>query len=93
MVPIRCGKINLNGILDGILATRATFHLRYHGLPLSVWIHGRANFQYLENKCAGKLLTWNVRYPTTTSRTSIIKSVIASQVLFYLTHLCVPLEL
>jgi mannosylglycoprotein endo-beta-mannosidase len=37
VVPIRCANINLDEILEGILATRASFPLRYLGLPLSVW--------------------------------------------------------
>ena len=37
VVPIRCAAINLDDILEGIPAKRATFPMRYFGLPLSVW--------------------------------------------------------
>jgi hypothetical protein len=37
VVPIRCGDINLDDILEGIPAARTTFPMRYLGLPLSVW--------------------------------------------------------
>jgi hypothetical protein len=90
MVPIRCGKINLNDILEGILAARASFPLRYLGLPLSVWCLKLVDFQHLEDKCAGKLPTWNGKYIAMAGRASLIKSVIASQAIYYLTPLALP---
>jgi hypothetical protein len=55
VVPTRCGNIDLNDVLEGIPATRATFPLRYLGLTHSVWSLRRRDFQHLEDKCAGIL--------------------------------------
>jgi hypothetical protein len=59
VVPIRCNDIDLDDVLDGVPATRGTFPLRYLGLPLSIWSLRRRDFQFLEDKCIGKLPTWN----------------------------------
>jgi hypothetical protein len=59
VVPITCQNIDLDDVLDGISATRATFPLRHLGLPLSVWCLRCRDFQHLEDKCAEKLPTWN----------------------------------
>lgn len=46
MVPIRCGALNLDDILQGVPAARASFPLRYLGLPpvaepgFSYWVFG-----------------------------------------------------
>jgi hypothetical protein len=37
VAPIRCGEIDLDDVLQDIPATRASFPLRYLGLPLSIW--------------------------------------------------------
>jgi hypothetical protein len=64
VVPIRCRNIDLDAVLEGVPATRASFPLRYLGLPLSVWCLRRRDFQLLKDKCAGKLPTWNGKYVT-----------------------------
>ena len=90
VVPIRCGAVNLDDILEGIPAKRASFPMRYLGLPLSVWCLRRVDFQHLEDKCAGKLPTWNGKYIATAGRTALVKAVIASLAIFYLTSLIIP---
>jgi hypothetical protein len=82
VVPIRCGNIDLDDILDGIPATRASFPLRYLGLPLSVWSLRRRDFQQLEDKCAGRFPTWNGKLINMAGRVSLIKSVLASQAIY-----------
>jgi hypothetical protein len=67
VVPIKCGNIDLDNIIEGIQATRVYFPWKYLGLPLSVWQHKRVEFQNLEDKCAGKLPTWNGKYVTSGS--------------------------
>jgi hypothetical protein len=37
VAPIHCGNVDLAYILEGMPASRATFPMRYLGLPLSVW--------------------------------------------------------
>jgi hypothetical protein len=48
------------------------------------------DFQHLEDKCAGKLPTWNGKYIAMADQASLIKSVIASQAIYYLTPLDLP---
>jgi hypothetical protein len=45
------------------------------------------DFQHLEDKCVGKLPTWIGKFITMAVRTSLVKSVIASQAIFHLTSL------
>jgi hypothetical protein len=90
VVPIRCENIDLDDILDGIPATRASFPLRYLGLPLSVWSLRRRDFQHLEDKCAGKLPSWNGKLINMAIRVSLVKSVLASQAIYHLTPLFIP---
>jgi hypothetical protein len=59
VVPIWCWNVDLDDVLEGIPATRASFPLHYLGLSLSVWCLWRRYFQLIEDKCAGKLPTWN----------------------------------
>jgi mannosylglycoprotein endo-beta-mannosidase len=68
VVPIRCGDVDLDDILQGMPATRASFPLRYLGLPLSVRALKRVDFLHLEDKCVGKLPTWNGKLITTAGR-------------------------
>ena len=70
---------------------QSTFPIRYLGLPLSVHRLKRADIQYLEDKIAGKLPTWHGRdIITTISRTTLVKSVLAAQLVFPLTILVFP---
>jgi hypothetical protein len=58
VAPIRCGNVDLQGILQAFSAIPATFPLKYLGLPLSVQRLKRIHFQNLEDKVAGKLVPW-----------------------------------
>jgi hypothetical protein len=40
VVLIRCGNVDIDDVLEGIPASRASFPLRYLGLSLSVWSLG-----------------------------------------------------
>jgi hypothetical protein len=90
VVPIRCGNLDLDGILHGIPAKREAFPFRYLGLPLTVRCLKRGDIQHLEDKCAGKLPNWNGKYITAAGRAALVKSVIASQAIYYLTPLSIP---
>jgi hypothetical protein len=90
VVPIRCGNLDLDDILHGITAVRESFPLRYLGLPLTVGCLKRSNIQHLEDKCTGKLPTWSGKYITTAGHAALVKSVIASQAIYYLTPLSIP---
>jgi hypothetical protein len=78
VVLIRCDLINLNDVLEGIPASRASFPLKYLGLPLSVRCLRRRDFKHLEDKCVNKLPTWNGNLITTAGRAALVKSVITS---------------
>jgi hypothetical protein len=51
------GDIDLDGLLSGLPVTHPSFLMMYLGLPLSVWHLKRVDFQPLEDKMAGKLVT------------------------------------
>ena len=90
VVPIRCSHLNLGHTLQSLPATRATFPVKYLGLPLSVWRLRKVDFQYLEDKAASKLATWDGQNITTIGRTTLVKSVISSQAIYSITPLIVP---
>jgi hypothetical protein len=57
VVPVHCGNINLDDVLEGLVAVHTTFLVRYFGLPLSIFLLLRVDFQHLENKDAKKIPT------------------------------------
>jgi hypothetical protein len=90
VVLIRCGQIDLDEVLEGILVTRDSLPLQYLGLPLSVWSLRRRGFQHLEDKCAEKLPTCNGKFIAMVGRVSLVKLVIATQAIYHLTPLSIP---
>jgi hypothetical protein len=71
---------------------RTTFPMKYLGLPLSVSRLKRIHFQPLEDKVAGKLVPWIGKHVIMAGRSSIIKSVLTSIAIYYITILNVPVE-
>jgi hypothetical protein len=59
VVHIRCDDINLDEVLHGLPVVRASFTLKYLGLPLSIWHFRRDDFQNLEDKVVSKLPSYN----------------------------------
>lgn len=55
VAPIRCNHINLENTLQNFPTTMTTFHIRYLGLPLSVWTLKKVDFQYLLDKVGASL--------------------------------------
>jgi hypothetical protein len=90
VVPIRCSEIDLDSILHGFPALRASFPIRYLGLPLSVHRLRSGDFQYIVDKMASKLPIGQGKYVTTAGRVALVKSVIASQAIYPLTVLPLP---
>jgi mannosylglycoprotein endo-beta-mannosidase len=90
VVPIRCHQINLDDVLGGLPVEQASFPFKYLGLPLSIWRLRKTDFQNLEDKAAGKIPTWNGRFITAAGRTTLVKSVLASQSIYHLTPLVIP---
>nr|XP_020200448.1 uncharacterized protein LOC109786280 [Aegilops tauschii subsp. strangulata] len=90
VVPIRCRGINLSSLLQNLPAARATFPLKYLGLPLSVWKLKAVDFQFLVDKVASKLVPWDGQNITSIGRATLVKSVLSSQSLYFITSLIVP---
>lgn len=65
--------------------------MRYLGLPLSVWQLKNVDLQCLEDKVAGKLVTWEGQKITTIGHTTLVKSMITSQVARFITPLVITL--
>jgi hypothetical protein len=90
ITPIRCEEVDLDAVLEGMPASLSPFPVRYLGLPLTVTCLKRADLQHLEDKCAGKLPTWNGNLITAPGRSALVKLVIASQAIHHLTPLAIP---
>lgn len=85
VAPIRCSGIDLSAVLQCFPAVRSSFPMRYLGLPLSVHRLRRSDFQHLEDKIAGKLVTWQGKFITAAGRATLVKSVISAQPTYHLT--------
>ena len=85
-----CRLCLLDEILHELPASRASFPVKYLGLPLSVWQLKRVDCQYLEDKVAGNLVSWEGGNITTKGRCVLVKSVLTSQVIFHATSLTIP---
>ena len=77
-------------ILGNMSATRTTFPVKYLGLALSEWQLKKVDFQYLKDKAAGKLVSWEGQNITMIGRTALVKSVLCSQAVYSITPLIVP---
>jgi hypothetical protein len=84
--------MELEDILQAFPASRVNFPMKYLGLPLSVTRLKRIHFQPLEDKVARKLVPWIGKHVTMAGRTSLVKAVLTSIVIYYNTMLEIPLE-
>jgi hypothetical protein len=87
VTPISCDRIDLDTILANLPLTRASFPIKYLGLPLTPRRLRKIDFQRLVDKAAGKLSTWNGRNLTQAGRASLVKSVLSSHPVYLLTVL------
>lgn len=78
----------LTSTLD--LSSKICFPVIYLGLLLSVWQLKEVNFQFLERKVAAKLVLWEGNNITAIWRTALVKFVLSSQAVYYMTLLVVP---
>ena len=90
VVPIRCRHLQLDNILQNFPAARASFPIKYLGLPLSVWRLKVQDFQFLVDKAASKLVPWDGQNITAIGRAALVKSVLSSQAIYFITPLVVP---
>jgi hypothetical protein len=84
VVPIRCQDIDL----DDVLSSLPDLPL----LPYDVsWRLKRVDFQPLEDKMVGKLVTWDGKNINAAKHGAFVKSILTSQEIFHPTPLNVPL--
>jgi len=87
VTPIRCEGIDLDDVLADFQAVRASFPIRYLGLPLSIRRLRRVDFQLLIDKVAARLSVWRGRNITQAGRVTLTKAVLSSQPVYLLTAL------
>ena len=93
VAPIRCEGIDLEDVLQAFPASQTSFPMKYLGLPLSVKGLKRCHFQHLEDRVAGKLVPWIGRHATMAGRLVLVKAVLTSIVIYYITVLRIPVEM
>jgi hypothetical protein len=64
--------------------------MKYLGLPLAIKRLKRIHFQPLEDKVATKLIPWMGKHVTMASHSALVKSVLTSIVIYYVTVLNIP---
>jgi hypothetical protein len=88
VVPIRWQDANLDDVLHGLPVSRASFPIKYLGLPSS---HGleikESQLSSLEDKMDEKLVTGDGKNINVVGRGALVKSVLTSQAIFHLTPL------
>jgi hypothetical protein len=87
VTPISCDSIDLDAVLANLPLARASFPIKYIGLPLTPRRLKKIDFQPLVDKAAGKLSTWNGRNLTQAGCVYLVKSVLSSQPVYLLTVL------
>jgi hypothetical protein len=85
VVPIRCNGFNITPVLMNLLAKRTQFPIKYLGLPLTT-----VDFQPLVDKMVAKFNSWNDRNLNYARRLTLVKAVLTSQVVYFLTALRAP---
>jgi hypothetical protein len=66
--------------------------MRYLGIPLSVTRLKRVHFLPLEDKVTIKFIPWIAKHVTMAERANLIKSVLTSIAIYFITILDVPME-
>lgn len=90
VAPIHCANVDLDDILQSFPATRAAFPLRYLGLPLSTHKLKKSDCQFLVDKVARKLPPWQGWNINIAGRTTLVKSVLSSLAIYFITALNIP---
>ncbi|KAE8773916.1 hypothetical protein D1007_53780 [Hordeum vulgare] len=90
VVPIRCSRVRLGHVLQSVPATRTSFLMRYLSLPLLIWQLKNMDIQFLEDKVASKLATWEGQNITTIGRATLVRYMTTSHVIYFITPRVVP---
>jgi len=93
IAPIRCEGIDLDDVLADFKAVRATFPMKYLGLPLSIRRLRKVDLQPLVDKAASRLSGWRGRNISQAGRATLTKSVLSSQAIYLLTALNITKEI
>lgn len=74
VVPIRCGQVNIDEVLDGLPLERASFPLKYLGLPLSIGRLRKEDFQHLEGSSKNSYLERQIHHDGGPHRSCQVRS-------------------
>lgn len=84
ITPIRCVGIDIQEILRVFPANITGFAMKYLCLPLVVSKLKKVHIQPLLDKCKARLAPWQGWMMTAARRTTLTKSVLRSQTIYYL---------
>lgn len=70
--------------------SRTSFPIKYLGLPLSLGRLKKVDFQPLSNKANGRLANWIGKFLTPVGRKTLVKAVLSSQPIYYMSALNAP---
>lgn len=87
VVPISCDNTDLEVVLLHFPTIKSTFPIKYLGLPLDFKRPRKVHFYPLLDKVGTRLAGWQGRLLTPASRTTLVKSVLASMPTYYITVL------
>jgi len=87
VATIRCVGVDLERVLAPFPAKRVAFPFKYLGLPLTIHRLRRVDFQPLIDKVAGRLSSWQGRLLSIAGRNTLVKAVLSSQPIYFLTAL------
>ena len=87
VTTIRCAGVDLDRVLAPFPAKRVAFPFKYLGLPLTIHRLRRVDFQPLIDKVAGRLSSWQGRLLSIAGCNTLVKAVLSSQPIYFLTAL------
>jgi mannosylglycoprotein endo-beta-mannosidase len=89
-LPIRCGGLNLEDILQPLNITVKSFPCKYLGMPLSLQQLRKGDYQQLLDKIDALLAAWKGSLISREGRLVLLKSVLSSLVIYMMTTHIVP---
>jgi hypothetical protein len=84
-MPIRCGGINLQEVLQPLNVTVKNFPCKYLGMPLSLQQLRKGDYQALLDKIDALLAAWKGALISREGRLVLLKSVLISMVVYMMT--------
>ena len=93
VAPIRCSNIDVRAVLADFPAAIVGFPFKYLGLPLTLSRLKKVDCQSLLDKAAGRLAHWQGRLLNLAGRNTLVKSVLSSQPIYFLTALNPPKDI